>query len=58
MASQAALIAGKLLNPSLKAGYVGEINREHARLREEAASRERPKVSLEEARRQRLHLEF
>lgn len=57
-ASQAALIAGKLLNPSLKAGYVDEINREHARLREEAASRERPKVSLEEARRQRLHLEF
>ena len=57
-ASQVALIAGKLMNPSLKAGYVDEINREHARLREEAASRERPKVSLEEARRQRLHLEF
>ncbi len=57
-ASQVALIAGKLLNPSLKAAYVDEVNREYARLREEAASREKPKVSLEEARRQRLHLEF
>ena len=57
-ASQVALIAGKLMNPSLKAGYVDEVNREYARLREEAASREKPKVSLEEARRHRLHLEF
>lgn len=57
-ASQAAIVAEKLINPRTSAAYISELNELYARLREEHEQKEKnpTEISLEEARKRKLNL--
>ncbi len=57
-ASQIIPAVGKLLNLAVKEDYVEEVNREYEQLREKGQTNKPEMVSLEEARKNRLKLEW
>lgn len=57
-ASQNPLIAAKLLNPATKEAYLSELNTEYERLRSISGENNKPLLSLNEARKHRLKIDW
>ena len=57
-ASQNALVAAKLLNPSLRNGFVEELNNDYEALRKNNGVKKVQTVSLEEAQKNKLNLKW
>lgn len=57
-ASLNALVAAKLLNPGLKDSFIKELNEEYEKLRQSSNGKKVSTVSLEEAKQNRLNLEW
>lgn len=57
-ASQNPLIAAKLLNPETRDNYLTELREEYKRLRETVEQKQKPLLSLQEARDRRLQIDW